>query len=243
MYEAAHPPLTASQREIVRALKRIDRGEGTAPPLEIRHESGEYLGALTPVTQREAGDAEICALLSRWRRMYKRNFLTQFEPTPERTQRWLTNVVLPDDTRILFLVRAMTTGLSVTSVSAASPPRAWNSTTSSGAKRVEMLGLSISRSSPCWRGASPNWACPPPACMCSAPTGGPSFCTSPWGSTSARSPLWWHESDGDSCLTTDSSPQAQPAGFDLVRMELTRAEFDAQHAWVYSVARGGVWTR
>jgi hypothetical protein len=42
--------------------------------------------------------------LTEWRNRFVRSFLTEFEATPERTARWLAEVVGPADDRILFLL-------------------------------------------------------------------------------------------------------------------------------------------
>jgi len=42
--------------------------------------------------------------LTAWRNKYVTSFLTEFNATPEQTTQWLTNVVGPDDTRILFMI-------------------------------------------------------------------------------------------------------------------------------------------
>lgn len=73
--------------------------------LAIHNDSGEYLGKLIPVRLRDAEVHDMCAALTRWREKHSDKFLTQFTPTAARTRSWLTNVVLPDDTRILFLIR------------------------------------------------------------------------------------------------------------------------------------------
>jgi RimJ/RimL family protein N-acetyltransferase len=79
--------------------------EHAAWNLAIRNDAGEYLGKLTPIRLRDVEAAETCAALTRWRDKHSDKFLTQFKPTVERTRNWLTNVVLPDDTRILFLIQ------------------------------------------------------------------------------------------------------------------------------------------
>lgn len=43
-------------------------------------------------------------VLTEWRNRFVRSFLTEFEATEARTERWLTEVVGPDPTRILFML-------------------------------------------------------------------------------------------------------------------------------------------
>lgn len=42
--------------------------------------------------------------LTAWRNKYVTSFLTEFKASPEQTAEWLTNVVGPDNTRILFMI-------------------------------------------------------------------------------------------------------------------------------------------
>lgn len=69
---------------------------------------------LRPVPTRPGSlDRADVRLLSEWRNRFKQAFLTEFEANDERTARWLTEVVGPDDTRILFMVKDAQTGRSV----------------------------------------------------------------------------------------------------------------------------------
>jgi len=43
-------------------------------------------------------------LLTEWRNRFVKSFLTQFEATETRTERWLTEMVGPDPSRILFML-------------------------------------------------------------------------------------------------------------------------------------------
>lgn len=43
-------------------------------------------------------------VLTEWRNRFVKSFLTQFEATENRTEKWLTDVVGPDPTRILFML-------------------------------------------------------------------------------------------------------------------------------------------
>ena len=44
------------------------------------------------------------ARLTEWRNRHVRSFLTEFEATPERTERWLRQIVAPRDDKILFMI-------------------------------------------------------------------------------------------------------------------------------------------
>jgi len=96
-----------SQREIIRRLKGLSDNPGASMPPEIviRNEKGERLGTLDPVTKVMAVGDEPASMLARWRNDHMSCFFTQFKATPERTRNWLNKVVLPDDTRLFFLIR------------------------------------------------------------------------------------------------------------------------------------------
>ena len=49
-------------------------------------------------------DAYDVHVLTEWRNRFVSSFLTEFVATEERTERWLTEVVGPDETRILFML-------------------------------------------------------------------------------------------------------------------------------------------
>lgn len=100
-----HTVHTQSPWDVIRGWKQPPAAGEPGRQILVRNAEGHAIGALTPVTGREAEDTAVCAALTRWRRMFRQYFLTQFEPTAERTRDWLLNVVLPDDSRLLFLIR------------------------------------------------------------------------------------------------------------------------------------------
>lgn len=62
-------------------------------------------GVLRPVATIAAElNSDDVRALTEWRNRYVKSFLTEFEATEERTARWLTEVVGPDPTRILFML-------------------------------------------------------------------------------------------------------------------------------------------
>jgi RimJ/RimL family protein N-acetyltransferase len=67
---------------------------------------GQPLEALLrPVVTREGSlVADDVRALTEWRNQYVPAFLTEFHATENRTARWLTDTVGPDDTRILFMI-------------------------------------------------------------------------------------------------------------------------------------------
>lgn len=93
-----------SIKELVRRIKENNGPNYEEFQLEILDEYGIKIGSLKPIDSRIASDHVIIDKLTKWRKMFKKFFLTQFTPTPERTKSWLQTVVLPSDNRVLFLV-------------------------------------------------------------------------------------------------------------------------------------------
>lgn len=93
-----------SVKELVRKIKEKHGSNSDEFQLEILDENGIKIGSLKSIDSRIASDQVIIDKLTRWRKMFKKFFLTQFTPTPERTKSWLQSVVLPSDNRVLFLV-------------------------------------------------------------------------------------------------------------------------------------------
>src|SRR5256885_13585866 len=96
---------------LLRAVKESAGAEGPALSLPV----GRPVEAiLRPVaTQRARLDANDVDVLTRWRNRFVTAFLTEFTADDERTARWLTQMVGPDDTRILFMVDAAQEGRTV----------------------------------------------------------------------------------------------------------------------------------
>jgi RimJ/RimL family protein N-acetyltransferase len=92
--------MTDYQIDLVRFLKTADGSRDIA----IKDVNGSVVGTLVFLNEKSANDQVLLSALTLWRRKFKEHFLTQFEPTVERTERWLKNVVLKDDTRIFFLI-------------------------------------------------------------------------------------------------------------------------------------------
>lgn len=91
------------QRKLIRLLKGIEEGS-SAKEIPIIDDKKVIIGFLKPIDIRLSNDEDIISSLTRWRQKYMRYFLTQFEATNGRTRIWLNNVVIKDDTRILFLI-------------------------------------------------------------------------------------------------------------------------------------------
>ena len=92
----------AGGRELLVALKASAGARGPTLSIPV----GRPLEAvLRPVaTRKEDLNAEDVRLLTEWRNLHARSFLTEFRATEDRTERWLTETVGPDDTRILFMI-------------------------------------------------------------------------------------------------------------------------------------------
>lgn len=72
--------------------------------IEITDSQNNYLGHLEPITLSILKNTEIITKLTEWRNRAKQYFLTQFNANPKRTKRWLEEVVLKDNSRLLFLI-------------------------------------------------------------------------------------------------------------------------------------------
>lgn len=82
----------------------IKAGLAETDGVPILDDRGLPAGRLRPITHAAAADAQLITLLTDWRNANGRFFLTQFEATSERTRRWLADVVLPDDSRLMFMI-------------------------------------------------------------------------------------------------------------------------------------------
>ncbi|MDT7540751.1 MAG: hypothetical protein QOE33_655 [Acidobacteriota bacterium] len=95
------------QRKVIRTLKGLETKDDQLDfdtEIPVVNDQNVKIGLLRPIDCRLANDTEIINSLTAWRRRFERFFFTQFEVSDERTKSWLNNVVIKDDTRILFLV-------------------------------------------------------------------------------------------------------------------------------------------
>ena len=73
--------------------------------ISIVNESNIQIGFLKPVSLNLINNHnDVLSLLTKWRRMFMKYFLTQFTPTIHRTSKWLREIVIPSKDRILFLI-------------------------------------------------------------------------------------------------------------------------------------------
>jgi hypothetical protein len=71
--------------------------------IPIKKNSGQVIGSLVAISADLLSDLNIKKLTD-WRNMFMEYFFTQFVATEHRTAEWLRNKVIPDTTRILFLI-------------------------------------------------------------------------------------------------------------------------------------------
>jgi RimJ/RimL family protein N-acetyltransferase len=88
--------LLQQKQDLVRA--------GRPVRLPIVDRTGDRVGALRLLDAALAADPAVVTDLTEWRARYMRFFLTHFTPSEARTRDWLSNVVLPADDRLLFLI-------------------------------------------------------------------------------------------------------------------------------------------
>ena len=98
--------MTVCSDELIKKIRSIKGLEGEAEPflISIMNSEGAQVGNLRPIDKSLAKLPEIAEKLTRWRRLFRQYFLTQFSASVERTGAWLERVVIPDDERILFLI-------------------------------------------------------------------------------------------------------------------------------------------
>ena len=87
--------MTHAGREALQAAKGSARVPFDGPPAGLLRAVATRRGTASPADVRALTD---------WRNRFVGSFLTEFEATEDRTERWLAETVGPDDTRILFMV-------------------------------------------------------------------------------------------------------------------------------------------
>ena len=89
--------------ELIRNIKGIS-GSQFEFSIPILNYERIQVGRLRPIDIELSKNPELIEKLTKWRRMFARYFLTQFQPSIERTAAWLHNIVIPSDDRLLFLI-------------------------------------------------------------------------------------------------------------------------------------------
>jgi hypothetical protein len=76
--------------------------------IEIVDSQNNFIGRLVPLTISLLGNVEIMTKMAEWRNKVGPYFLTQFHATVESRRDWLKDVVLKDNSRLLFLIYSPT---------------------------------------------------------------------------------------------------------------------------------------
>lgn len=90
--------------QMIRELKGLEKGPLNNFKLDIYGLDGEKIGYFLPVGINLLSDEKIIRSLTEWRTLHKKWFFTQFNPTLFRTKQWLKTTVIPDNTKILFII-------------------------------------------------------------------------------------------------------------------------------------------
>jgi len=90
------------QADLLKALKQATAGDCPVLSLPVGRPVSALLRSVAPAgLPRHARDVE---LITEWRNLHPRCFMTEFVATCERTARWLAEQVVQEDRRILFLL-------------------------------------------------------------------------------------------------------------------------------------------
>lgn len=92
--------LTDVVRSIVNEETRLD--------LDICTPDGTCVGSLRPLTLSSLDDAELIARMTDWRNRMRSSFLTQASVTVDTTRAFISDALLRDSTRMLFIMRSGT---------------------------------------------------------------------------------------------------------------------------------------
>lgn len=82
----------------------VTHPERDTAAMPIVNQAGSIIGSMRPICREDLEDDRFVTELTAWRNANNRFFLTRFEATTTRTASWLKNVVLTDDTRVLYLI-------------------------------------------------------------------------------------------------------------------------------------------
>ena len=78
--------------------------ESSGRRIAILDDGRRLIGSLKLITQSMVLETNIVELLTLWRNTHRRFFMTQFEATPTRTRQWLSEIVLEDRSRLMFMI-------------------------------------------------------------------------------------------------------------------------------------------
>lgn len=94
--------LNSSGKKLLVELKNLAGTQGFDYRLKISEVNGAWLRPTA--TRRQLQDIDDVRCLTKWRNKHVTSFLTAFIATERQTSEWLSNIVGPDDGRILFMV-------------------------------------------------------------------------------------------------------------------------------------------
>jgi hypothetical protein len=92
------------KQEVIVQKYKSNESKCVDSSFQVYDDNGAFIGAIVPIDHSMANDLIVLKQLTNWRKNNATNFFTQFLPTIDRTRLWLRDVVLPDPTKILFLV-------------------------------------------------------------------------------------------------------------------------------------------
>lgn len=91
-----------SRQKLINAIKISTGASGPVFSIPIGHPVEAILRPVS--TNKDCLSADDVRFLTKWRNCYSKSFFTEFEATKSRTVKWLTEIVGPDETRILFMI-------------------------------------------------------------------------------------------------------------------------------------------
>jgi hypothetical protein len=71
---------------------------------DIKNEEDNIVGHVELITEKDIFNEELIEKITTWRKNFKDCFLTEFEPTVDRTRKWLKESLIPNPDRLLFKV-------------------------------------------------------------------------------------------------------------------------------------------
>jgi RimJ/RimL family protein N-acetyltransferase len=94
-----------TKRDQIKVIRKFKNSrDPTSNRIDIVEKDLGVIGFLQPITDAALSDAALLEDITCWRQQNCGWFLTQFLATMERTRTWLSEVVLTDDQRLLFLI-------------------------------------------------------------------------------------------------------------------------------------------
>lgn len=89
--------------------------------LRVHANGSAHIGYLAPFTKSDLDNNSLLDAMVEWRNRHKTSFLTQAEVTRDSTRKFFENTVFQDPTRLLFIVRSLTTPVGTIGLKLAPP--------------------------------------------------------------------------------------------------------------------------